>query len=324
MKGGGGYIVQKIREKGGYLKIFLRRKILMRKLVYLIVVLVSLGLIVAGCIPTVPPTGQGELGTLTKGQALVTVRVTTGEGDPLANVTIAKKFSEAGSTSYFPANSPRVNTDENGEISALFDVGTTLYLQARVNGTNSEWQSQTVEVGGNLYEFSTTTVYATITESYRVSFGGPTGQARWLTDITRHIFPGTYVFHFNGLGRINLPVSGSVMNLGENGIEYEWRPPVYDGMVITNKNATTPFKFKVVIAGYPIIMDNYYDEELVSLKIAGISMEDLEYDEEKAEFKAHFKVRDYLPLADASYYAEVFYDNDGRVPTLNFFIDVDK
>ncbi len=34
----------------------------MRKLVYLIVVIVALGLIVAGCLPTVPPTEQGELG----------------------------------------------------------------------------------------------------------------------------------------------------------------------------------------------------------------------------------------------------------------------
>lgn len=36
----------------------------MRKLVYLIVVIVALGLIIAGCLPTVPPAGQGELGTL--------------------------------------------------------------------------------------------------------------------------------------------------------------------------------------------------------------------------------------------------------------------
>jgi len=298
----------------------------MKKLIYLIAVIVALGLIVAGCgIPVVPPTEQGgDLSTLTKtdpppGQALVTVRVTTGEGEPLSNVTVAKKFSATGATSYFPTNSPRINTDANGEISACFNVGTTLYLQARVDGSNSEWKSQTVEEGGNLYEFSTTTVY--VEGSYKVSFGGPTGQARYLTDITRHIFPGTYVFHFNGLGRINLPVSGSVMNLVESGIEYEWRPPVYEGMVIINKNVTYPFKFQVVIAGYPIIMDNYYDKELVSLEIAGKSMDDLECDEEKAEFKAHFKVRDYS-LVNSTYLAEVFYDDDGRFPTLNFSIDV--
>jgi hypothetical protein len=248
------------------------------------------------------------------GQALVTVRVTTGEGEPLSGVTVAKKTSATGPTSWFPGGS----TDVNGEISACFNVGTILYLQARVNGSNSVWQSQTVEAAGNLYEFSTTTVY--IEGIYPVSFGGPTGQSRWLNDNTRHIFPGTYVFHFNGLGRINLPVSGSVMNLEENGIEYEWRPPVYEGMVIVNKNATNPFKFQVVIAGYPIIMDNYYDKELVSLKIADIPMEDLECDEEKAEFKAHFKVRDYEPL-DGAYLAEVFY-NDISVSTLSFNIDV--
>jgi len=112
--------------------------------------------------------------------------------------------------------------------------------------------------------------------------------------------------------------------LEENGIEYEWRPPVYDGMVIINKNVTYPFKFQVVIAGYPIIMDNYYDKELVSLKIADISMDDLECDEEKAEFKAHFKVRDYTELEDNGYIAEVFYDDGGRVPTLSFSIDLKK
>jgi len=36
----------------------------MRKLMYLIVVIVALGLIIAGCIPTVPPTGQDEPETL--------------------------------------------------------------------------------------------------------------------------------------------------------------------------------------------------------------------------------------------------------------------
>jgi len=38
----------------------------MKKLVYLIVVIMALGLIIAGCIPTVPPTEQGDLGILTK------------------------------------------------------------------------------------------------------------------------------------------------------------------------------------------------------------------------------------------------------------------
>lgn len=293
----------------------------MKKSIYLIVVIVALGLIIAGCTTSVvPPSEQGDLSTLTKAPpALVTVRVTTGEGNPLPGVRVAYKTSATGATSWFPGGS----TDGNGEISALFDVGTTLYLQARVtvNGTNSEWQSQTVGEEGNLYEFSTTTVY--VTGTYSVSFGGPTGQAGWLNDSTRHIFPGTYVFHFNGLGRINLPVSGSVMNLEEKGIEYEWCPPVYNGMVITNKNATTPFKFKVVIAGYPIIMDNYYDEEKVSLEIAGKSMEDLEYDEEKAEFKAWFKVRDYLPLADGNYTANLLYNKD-PVSSLSFEIDVVK
>ncbi|MBA7580204.1 hypothetical protein ES708_22095 [subsurface metagenome] len=36
----------------------------MKKLIYLIVVIVALGLIVSGCIPTAPPAGQDELGTL--------------------------------------------------------------------------------------------------------------------------------------------------------------------------------------------------------------------------------------------------------------------
>jgi parallel beta-helix repeat protein len=47
----------------------------MRKLVYLIVVIVALGLIVAGCIPTVPPTGHGNTDNLTKG----TITVSPGE-----------------------------------------------------------------------------------------------------------------------------------------------------------------------------------------------------------------------------------------------------
>ncbi|MBA7558315.1 hypothetical protein ES705_51114 [subsurface metagenome] len=42
----------------------------MRKLIYLIVVIVALGLIVAGCLPTVPPTEQGDLGTLTKSEGI--------------------------------------------------------------------------------------------------------------------------------------------------------------------------------------------------------------------------------------------------------------
>ncbi len=42
----------------------MKGEILMKKLVYLIVLIVTLGLIVAGCLPTVPPTEQGELGNL--------------------------------------------------------------------------------------------------------------------------------------------------------------------------------------------------------------------------------------------------------------------
>ncbi|GAH19014.1 unnamed protein product, partial [marine sediment metagenome] len=43
----------------------------MKKLIYLIVVIVALGLIVVGCNPTVPPTEQGNTGNLTR--ATVTV-----------------------------------------------------------------------------------------------------------------------------------------------------------------------------------------------------------------------------------------------------------
>jgi len=50
----------------------------MRKLVYLIVVVVALGLIVAGCLPTVPPTEQGEPELLTNKNPGVVLNVTTG------------------------------------------------------------------------------------------------------------------------------------------------------------------------------------------------------------------------------------------------------
>lgn len=60
----------------------------MRKLMYLIVVIVALGLIVAGCIPTVPPTGQGELDNLemisvskSVGPIVIDGILTTGEWD---------------------------------------------------------------------------------------------------------------------------------------------------------------------------------------------------------------------------------------------------
>lgn len=43
----------------------------MRKLVYLIVVIVALGLILAGCIPTTPPVEQDDIGNLTKGTTMV-------------------------------------------------------------------------------------------------------------------------------------------------------------------------------------------------------------------------------------------------------------
>jgi len=251
-------------------------------------------------------------------QASVTVRVTTGEDDPLPGVAVAKKFSATGATSWFPGGP----TDANGEISANFDVGTELWLQARPAGSSSEWKQLTVAADKeNLVEFRTTTVIidSMSTQVYRVSWGGPTGQARWLSQM-RHIFPGTYVFHFNGLGRINLPVSGDVMNLVEDGIEYVWRPPVYEDMVIKNRNATTPFKFQVVIAGFPIIMDNYYNKESVELKVAGHVMADLAYSEDKQEFKAHFKVRDYADLVAEAYKAEIFYGGNS-VSTLNFSIE---
>ena len=45
----------------------------MKKLIYLIVVIVALGLIIAGCLPVVPPSEQDELSTLTKGGTTWTV-----------------------------------------------------------------------------------------------------------------------------------------------------------------------------------------------------------------------------------------------------------
>lgn len=47
----------------------------MKKLIYLIVVIVALGLIVAGCLPTVPPVEQGNTGNLTKAD----VKISPGE-----------------------------------------------------------------------------------------------------------------------------------------------------------------------------------------------------------------------------------------------------
>ena len=47
----------------------------MKKLMYLIVAIVILGLIVSGCIPVVPPTEQGELGSQTKDSGTVTVQL---------------------------------------------------------------------------------------------------------------------------------------------------------------------------------------------------------------------------------------------------------
>ena len=49
----------------------------MRKLVYLIVVIMALGLIIAGCNPVVPTTEQGDLSTLTKGDIEGNVYVDT-------------------------------------------------------------------------------------------------------------------------------------------------------------------------------------------------------------------------------------------------------
>jgi len=247
--------------------------------------------------------------------AEVVVRVQDVDGNPIEGASVRYKIN--GTTYWF---SPRY-TDADGEVRADFRVGTSLSIQVGYNSTWSAWQTAEVVEGGNLFVFQPTQV--TIAGHFRISYGGPTGQLAWFKnytggEATKDLFPGTYVVHFNGLGRINLPVSGDVMYLVENGIEYHWLPPVYEGMVITNRNANNPFKFQVVIAGYPIILDNYYDEEFVTLQVAGEDMDDLAYDPEKQEFKAYFKVRDY-DLKDGEYTAEVFYDG-ASVSKLDFEI----
>lgn len=59
----------------------------MRKLVYLIVVIVALGFIVVGCLPTVPPTEQGELGTLPN-KSPGSIQAAIDAADPFDTITV--------------------------------------------------------------------------------------------------------------------------------------------------------------------------------------------------------------------------------------------
>ena len=76
----------------------------MKKLIYLIVVIVALGLIVAGCIPVVPPTEQNEPTSLTRGPDVTYYVATTGsdttgdgsEGKPW--LTISHAINQAAPT----------------------------------------------------------------------------------------------------------------------------------------------------------------------------------------------------------------------------------
>jgi len=69
----------------------------MKKLIYLIVAIAILGLIVAGCLPVVPPTEQGDLSTPTS-RVVTTWTVGPDVGDDYTTIQAAIDAASDGDT----------------------------------------------------------------------------------------------------------------------------------------------------------------------------------------------------------------------------------
>jgi len=135
---------------------------------------------------------------------LVTLRLETCHGDPLAGGNARYGVGSTYTTWWFPGGV----TGSNGEAYAEFFPGT--YSFEMQYQSTAEVKSNVVLPAGSPVVWKTTKV--TLSYFDTISYGGSSGDLRYFNKPSMELLPGTYKFHFrNGGGRHDLTIGGCEM-----------------------------------------------------------------------------------------------------------------
>jgi hypothetical protein len=112
-------------------------------------------------------------------------------------------------TSYWPGG--LTGSSDPGETEAELFPGTYSF-QMNLNSTSEAKTSVAIPTSDTTLTWKATKL--TLDYDGSISYGGPSGDARWFNKPSMYLMPGgTYTFHFRGASRTDIKISGCVMDL---------------------------------------------------------------------------------------------------------------
>jgi hypothetical protein len=184
----------------------------MKKLIYLIVVIVALGLIVTGCIPVVPPAEQNETSDLMKAGSTVTVTLMDSDGNPLKGGIVKFKGKPESPTEWSPFGTGPTN--EDGEVTMELTAGKWKYwFSVEYNDTYAKINQ---DIGENP-EVSFTTTTVNLHFSGDVTYNSKINPGTWIPyEGPMEMLPGTFAFRF---GQEGYPWESAEIEVSGNKVE---------------------------------------------------------------------------------------------------------
>jgi hypothetical protein len=137
---------------------------------------------------------------------LITLRLETCQGVGLPGGNPRYGVGGTYTTSWFPGGV----TGPDGETTAEFFPGEYSF-QMQYQGTADEIMNHKFPDDGTTLTWQTTNLM--LNYSGQISYGGSSGDSRWFSKPSMELLPGTYKFHFRGLGRADVSIGGCTLNL---------------------------------------------------------------------------------------------------------------
>ena len=164
----------------------------MKKLVYLIVVIVALGLIVAGCLPVVPPAEQNETSNL-KSDPTVTVELKDSGGIPLEGALVEFRGKPDSPTEWSFFGTTGVDGKATKDLTAS---KWEYWFSVKYNDTYAKIK-QDIGVDTTV-SFTTTSV--TLGFSGDITYNSKVEPGTWILfeEPSMEMLPATYAFRFGG------------------------------------------------------------------------------------------------------------------------------
>jgi hypothetical protein len=137
---------------------------------------------------------------------LITLRLETCQGVGLPGGNPRYGVGGTYTTWWFPGGV----TGPDGETAAEFFPGEYSF-QMQYQGTADEIMNHEFPDDGTTLTWQTTNLI--LNYSGQISYGGSSGDSRWFSKPSMELLPGTYKFHFRGLGRADVSIGGCTLNL---------------------------------------------------------------------------------------------------------------